>query len=124
MRVFVGYDQMAYTGFDYDDGDDDDDDDDDDNDEEEVEEEGNNNKLRMLNINDRRPLSLALWPQCVVDQDSSWYIGCDGSEVPFRSNLFTIQKTNEDIPFVIKVIKIIIIICLSIAIFTFFVFRP
>ena len=63
----------------------------------------------MLNINDRRPLSLALWAQCFVDQDSSLYIGCDGSEVPFRSSLFTIQKTNEDIPFVIKVIKIVII---------------
>ena len=84
MHFFVGYNQLTYTGFD---------------------EEDNDDELRMLNINDRRPLSLALWPQCVVDEDSSLYIGCDGSEVPFSSSLFTIQKTNKDIPFVIEVIK-------------------
>ena len=121
MHFFVGYDQLTYTGFgedqdeddDDDDDDDDNDDDDNDDDDDDNDDEDNDNKLRMLNISDRRPLSLAPWPQCVVDEDTSLYIGCDGSEVPFRSSLFTIQKTNQDIPFVIKVIKIIIIIMIK-----------
>ena len=107
MHFFLGYDQLTHTGFDkddddYDDGDDDEDGDDDDDDED------NNNKLRVLYISDRRPLSLEPWLHCVVDEDSSLYVGCDGSEVPFSSSLFTIQKTQEDNSFFIKVIKLII----------------
>ena len=87
MHHFVGYNRLTYTSFD---------------------EEDNDNELRMLNISDRRPLSLAPWAQCPVDQDSSSYIGCDGSEVPFRSSLFTIEKANKGSPFFIKVTNIII----------------
>lgn len=88
MLFFVGYNRLTYTRF-Y--------------------EENNNSELRMLNISERRQLSLPRWPQCLVDEESSWYIGCNGSEVPFRSSLFTIQKTDQNIPYVLKVTKIIFV---------------
>jgi len=86
MHLFVGHNRLSYTAFD---------------------EEDNDNELRMLNISDRRPLSLAPWAQCLADQDSSFYIGCNGSEVPFRSSLFTIQKADKGTPFFMKVTDII-----------------
>ena len=70
-------------------------------------------ELRMVNISDRRGLSLPKsLPHCFVDKESSSYIGCNGSEVPFRSNLFSIQKLiDQDIPFVLKVINPLYFAC-------------
>lgn len=70
--------------------------------------ENKDDELRMLNISDYERLSIRAqwWYNCHLIEGSSWYIGCDGSEVSFSSNLFTIQReASHNFPYFLKVIK-------------------
>ena len=71
------------------------------------ENEGTDNELRMLNISDHKRVSLKRqWSDCRLQEESSRYIGCDGSEVAFSSSLFTIQRgTFYRFPYFLKVRK-------------------
>ena len=67
--------------------------------------EGEDDALRMLKLNEFRRVSLRwFWFYCRVDEYQSWYIGCNGSEVPQRSRLFTIHRgPNHNFPYFVKV---------------------
>ena len=86
-HLFIGNDEQQYIGF---------------------ENEKKESELRMLTIGDFKRVTLRLlWFRCRLIEDSSWYIGCNGTEIPFKSSLFSIERgaNLHSFPYFLKVRK-------------------
>lgn len=71
------------------------------------ENEGHDDALRMLtNSEFRRVKVWWFWFNCGVDKYKSWYIACNGSEIPLMGDLqlFTIERGyHHNFPYFLKV---------------------
>lgn len=71
------------------------------------ENEGQDDALRILTNSESRRVKVPwFWFYCGVDKHKSWYIGCNGSEIPLTGDLqlFTIQRGyNHNFPYFLKV---------------------